>query len=114
MKPGHFSAAGIEPAAVFNALGHPARVMVVRRLSKRESCVCDLVKAVGLGWSTVSRHLSVLREAGIVQDEKRGQQVFYRLALPCVAGFIACLDDPGTMSGRQGRGCARGSEDFSE
>ena len=56
--------------------------------------MCDLVEACGLGWSTVSRHLAVLREAGVLVDEKRGLQVFHRLALPCVARFIDCLDHP--------------------
>ena len=84
----------IPVAETFKALGHPARVTIVRRLSDGEHCVCDLVEAVGLGWSTVSRHLSVLKNAGIVTDEKRGLQVYYRLALPCVSRFIACLDDP--------------------
>ncbi|MFO7726016.1 MAG: metalloregulator ArsR/SmtB family transcription factor [Oceanipulchritudo sp.] len=79
---------------VFKALGHPARVMIVRRLSEREHCVCDLVDAVGLGWSTVSRHLSILKGAGIVRDEKRGLQVYYHLVLPCVSRFIACLENP--------------------
>jgi DNA-binding transcriptional ArsR family regulator len=53
------------------------------------------VSAVGLSWSTVSRHLSVLRNAGVLADDKRGLQVFYRLKLPCVAHFISCLDNPG-------------------
>jgi ArsR family transcriptional regulator len=80
---------------VFRALSHPARVRVVRELSGGgEKCVCDLVKACGLGWSTVSRPLSVLREAGVIADEKRGLQVFYRLTLPCVSRFIDCLDHP--------------------
>lgn len=79
---------------VFKALSHPARVTIVRELSNGERCVCDLVKEVGLGWSTVSRHLSVMREAGILEDEKRGLQVFYRIALPCVSRFVACLDKP--------------------
>lgn len=84
----------VPAAEVFKALGHPARVTVVRELAAGEKCVCDLVTAAGLGWSTVSRHLSVLRDAGVVADEKRGLQVFYRLTLPCVAHFIGCLDDP--------------------
>jgi DNA-binding transcriptional ArsR family regulator len=84
----------IPVSEVFKALGHPARVTIVRRLSEREHCVCDLVEAAGLGWSTVSRHLSVLKEAGVIMDEKRGLQVFYRLILPCVSRFIACLDNP--------------------
>lgn len=82
------------PADVFKALAHPGRVTIVRELAGGEKCVCDLVSAVGLSWSTVSRHLSVLRNAGVVTDDKRGLQVFYRLTLPCVAHFIACLDNP--------------------
>jgi DNA-binding transcriptional ArsR family regulator len=79
-------------AAVFKALGHPARLQIVEALGGGERCVCELVDAVGSGWSTVSRHLAVLKAAGIVEDEKRGLQVFYRLALPCVNTFAECLD----------------------
>jgi ArsR family transcriptional regulator len=80
---------------VFSALSHPARVRIVKELSgAEEKCVCDLVEACGLGWSTVSRHLSVLREAGVIADEKRGLKVFYRLTLPCVSRFIDCLEHP--------------------
>jgi len=77
---------------VFKALGNPARLTLVRTLQGGERCVCDLVDAVGLGWSTTSKHLEILRDAGVVGSEKRGQQVFYRLKLACVAEFIACLD----------------------
>ena len=79
-------------AETFKALGHPARLQIVDMLADGEHCVCELVDAVGLGWSTVSRHLAVLKSAGIVTDEKRGLQVFYRLALPCVGSFSICLD----------------------
>ena len=79
-------------AEVFNALGHEDRLRIIEDLLDGERCVCDLVESVGSSWSTVSRHLSVLREAGIVADEKRGLQVFYRIALPCVPSFMTCLD----------------------
>ena len=92
------------PDTVFKALGSPARLTLVRTLQGGERCVCDLVEAIGLGWSTTSRHLEILREAGVVSSEKRGQQVFYRLKLACVAEFIACLD--GASSERLGRGAA--------
>ena len=81
-------------AAIFKALGHPARVRILRSLVEGERCVCDLVEGSGLGWSTVSRHLSVMKAAGVVSDEKRGQQVIYRLELPCAGRFLACLDHP--------------------
>lgn len=80
------------PDTVFKALGNPARLTLVRKLSGGEHCVCDLVEAVGLGWSTTSKHLDVLREAGVVSSDKRGQKIFYRLELACVPDFIACLD----------------------
>jgi DNA-binding transcriptional ArsR family regulator len=81
-----------ERAAVFKAMGHPARLHIVEELASGERCVCDLVELVGLGWSAVSRHLAVLKAAGVLTDEKRGLQVFYRLALPCVKSFTECLD----------------------
>jgi len=82
----------VTPEVVFKALGSPARLLLVRTLQRGEHCVCDLVEAVGLGWSTTSKHLEILRDAGVVTSEKRGQQVFYQLKLACVGEFIACLD----------------------
>ena len=77
---------------VFKALGHPDRLRIIEDLTSGERCVCDLVDSVGSSWSTVSRHLAVLKAAGVVADEKRGLQVFYRVALPCVPTFMTCLD----------------------
>jgi ArsR family transcriptional regulator len=79
-------------AEIFKALGHADRLRILEDLADGERCVCDLVESVGSSWSTVSRHLSVLKAAGVVEDEKRGLQVFYRLALPCVPSFMDCLD----------------------
>jgi ArsR family transcriptional regulator len=92
LEPGPRPAARARRTAVFKALGHPARLRIVDELAGGERCVGELVAAAGLGWSTVSKHLAVLKAAGVVDDEKRGQQVFCRLALPCVATFSACLD----------------------
>jgi DNA-binding transcriptional ArsR family regulator len=78
---------------IFQALGSSARLCLVNELSGSEGkCVGDLVGCCDLSWSTVSHHLSILREAGIVVDEKQGKQVIYRLALPCVVDFIGCLE----------------------
>ena len=84
-----------ERAAIFKALGHPARLRIVEELFGGERCVCELVDVSEGGWSTVSRHLSVLKSAGVVEDEKRGLQVYYRLALPCVGTFLDCLGNGG-------------------
>ena len=79
-------------AEIFKALAHEDRLRIIEEVSDGERCVCDLVEAVGSSWSTVSRHLLVLKEAGLLADEKRGLQVFYRLVMPCVPSFMECLD----------------------
>lgn len=79
-------------AKVLKALGHPSRLMIVDALAREERCVRDLVDMVGADFSTVSKHLAVLRQAGIVDDQKRGQKVFYRLRVPCVLQFMSCIE----------------------
>ena len=81
-----------ERAEIFKALGHPARLAMVVALGEGERCVCELQKLVGTDMSTVSKHLTVLRSAGLVEPEKRGKQVFYSLKLPCTLGFVDCVD----------------------
>jgi len=78
-------------AQVIKAMAHPTRLFIVDRLSSREHCVCELTEMIGQDVSTVSRHLSLLRNAGIIHDEKRGTQVFYRLRMPCVLSFFSCV-----------------------
>ena len=78
-------------AQVFKALAHPGRLLMVDELSRGERCVCELAAMVGSEMPTISRHLSQLKNAGIVDDEKRGAQVFYRLVTPCVMNFFQCV-----------------------
>jgi DNA-binding transcriptional ArsR family regulator len=78
---------------VFKALGNPNRLLIVNELGKGERCVADLTKLVGLDISTVSNHLSVLRNVGLLVDERRGTQVFYTLKNPCVLNIFCCLDE---------------------
>ncbi|MBK7644643.1 MAG: helix-turn-helix transcriptional regulator [Planctomycetes bacterium] len=78
-------------ASIFRALGHPTRVMVVATIGKGERCVQQLTDRAGCDISTMSNHLSVLRQAGVLSSERRGSHVFYRVALPCVLDFVGCL-----------------------
>lgn len=80
-----------DQAQVFKALAHPGRLLMLDELSRGERCVCELAALVGSEMPTVSRHLAQLRNAGIVDDEKRGAQVFYRLVTPCVMDFFQCV-----------------------
>lgn len=80
-----------DPVVVFSALGHWARLQITEELARGDRCVAELVELTGLGWSTVSRHLGVLRAAGVVRDERQGSKIICSLALPCVATFSRCL-----------------------
>jgi ArsR family transcriptional regulator len=80
-------------AGVVKALAHPVRLYIVDRLDGGEHCVCELVELIGLDQSTVSRHLAVLKAVGIVSDEKRGRQTWYRLRTPCITGFFGCIEE---------------------
>lgn len=79
-------------AKIFKALAHPTRLWMTEQLADGERCVCEFVDAVDVDFSTISKHLSVLKEAGIVEDDKRGKQVFYRLKVPCILKFMNCID----------------------
>ena len=79
-------------AKVMKALAHPTRLFIVDELSRGERCVCELTEMIGADVSTVSKHLAVLKRAGVVLDEKQGQQVFYRLRVPCILNFFGCVE----------------------
>jgi len=65
---------------------------MIEELSRGERCVCELRELVGTDLSTVSKHLALLKNAGIVEDDRRGVQVFYRLKVPCVLNFFGCIE----------------------
>ena len=75
-------------ASVVKALAHPTRLFIVDEIAKGERCVCELTAMIGADISTVSKHLSVLKQAGLVADEKRGLMVYYRLNTPCLSGLF--------------------------
>ncbi len=79
-------------AQVLKAMGHPSRLAMLEAMAAGERCVGDLQAVVGSDLSTVSRHLAVLKNAGILQDRKQGAQVFYSLKVPCVLNFFGCVD----------------------
>lgn len=78
--------------AVIKALAHPSRLAIAEALQDGERCVCDLRDIVGADLSTVSKHLTLMRKAGLLDMEKRGLNVFYRLRCPCLMNFFECVD----------------------
>lgn len=79
-------------ARVLKAMAHPTRLFIIEELAQQERCVCDLTAMVGVDMSTVSRHLSVLKQAGLVMDDKRKNQVYYQLRVPCILNFFTCVE----------------------
>ncbi|MBU8869387.1 MAG: metalloregulator ArsR/SmtB family transcription factor [Gemmatimonadales bacterium] len=79
-------------AKVLKAMGNATRLFIVNELADGEKCVCELQEKIGSDMSTVSKHLSVLREAGILASRKNGNQVFYSLRCPCVLQFFKCIE----------------------
>jgi DNA-binding transcriptional ArsR family regulator len=79
-------------ANVLKALGHPTRLWMAEQLVSGEKCVCELAESIEADFSTISKHLSILKQAGVVDDEKRGKQVFYRLKVPCIFKYMHCVE----------------------
>ena len=80
-------------AKILKAMAHPTRLFIVDQLANAgEKCVCELTEMIGADMSTVSRHLAVLKAAGLVEDEKRGSMVFYRLRVKCLVNFFECIE----------------------
>ena len=77
---------------VLKVLAHPTRLWMAEQLADGEKCVCEFVEVIDADFSTISKHLSVLKEAGIVAVDKRGKQVYYTLKVPCILNFMGCVE----------------------
>jgi ArsR family transcriptional regulator len=73
-------------------MAHPTRLFIIEELAKKERNVSELTAMIGADVSTISKHLSLLRSEGIITDEKRGTNVYYRLKCPCVLNFYECVE----------------------
>ncbi len=88
-------------ARVVKAMAHPTRLFIVDELSRGERCVCELAEMVGADVSTVSKHLAVLKNAGVISDRKAGLQVYYALKCCCVLGFFRCVETVLKTTGKE-------------
>lgn len=93
-----------ERARILKALAHPSRLYIVDLLASGDRCVCELTSKVGADTSTVSKHLSILKSAGIVSSRRRGLQVHYHLKTPCVLRFLTCVEEVIARSAREHAG----------
>ena len=78
-------------AEIVKAIAHPLRIAIVNFLKDGEQCVCDIAEYVGSERSNVSRHLSVMVNAGVLAYHKEGLKVIYKLKTPCILDFFSCV-----------------------
>ena len=78
-------------AEIAKAIAHPLRIAVVNFLKDGEQCVCDIAEHIGSERSNVSRHLSVMLNASLLEYRKEGLKVIYRLKTPCILDFFSCV-----------------------
>jgi len=78
-------------AKIIKAMGHPVRLMIIEFLKKGEHSFSEIFDLFKLDKSTVSKHLLVLKEAGIVSSKKDGADMVYKLEVPCVTDFFSCV-----------------------
>jgi len=78
-------------AEIAKAIAHPLRIAIVNFLKDGEQCVCDIAEHIGSERSNVSRHLSVMVNAGLLEYRKEGLKVIYRLKCVCILEFFSCV-----------------------
>ena len=79
-------------ATILKAMAHKSRIFIVEKLSEKPYCVCELTAMIGADTSTVSKHLSILKNAGIITDKKQGTAVYYSLETPCILRLLSCVE----------------------
>ncbi len=84
--------AAVHKASILKALAHPVRIRLFEALSDGEKTVGDLVQLTGEKDANTSRHLAVLRAAGLVTTRKDGLNVYYSNKMPCLLPMLACVN----------------------
>lgn len=90
--PARLDLVSFKRVSVLKALAHPSRLLITETLMHGELCVYEITNLVGDDVSTVSKHLLILRSAGVLSSEKRGLNVYYRVACDCFGDFLHCID----------------------
>jgi ArsR family transcriptional regulator len=92
-------------ARIIKAMAHPVRLMVIEFLKKGNRSFAEIFDLFQLDKSTVSKHLLVLKEAGIVSSKKDGTEMIYRLVVPCVTDFFSCVTAVIESNVKKQQGC---------
>ncbi len=79
-------------ANIIKAIAHPVRLFIIEKIKEKEYSVGELSKITGYDTSTISKHLSILKNAGLIYYEKRGLNVYYKLKTPCILDMLTCVN----------------------
>ena len=85
-------ALNLKKVGILKGIAHPVRLRIVEALSKKDMCVCEIEEMFDCDRTTISKHLAVLRNAGVIADRKEGLNVHYSLVLTCLGRLSTCLD----------------------
>ncbi len=80
-------------ASIIKAMAHPSRLFIIEELKDQDRNVSELTEMIGSDTSTVSKHLSILKNSGLVTDERKGTSIYYHLRCPCILDFIGCIEE---------------------
>ena len=78
--------------AILKGLAHPVRLSIVEALANSEMCVCDIVEMFHFDRTTISKHLSMMKDLGILGDRKEGLKVYYSLRIRCLPSMLSCVE----------------------
>ena len=80
-------------AEIFKAIAHPTRLMILDLLKISEQCVSEIQEEIEVDFSTISKHLQVMKAAGLLEQRREKKHIFYRLRVPCIMNFMGCIDE---------------------
>ena len=82
----------VKKATILKGLAHPVRLRIVEVLAEQDMCVCDIAEMFHFDRTTISKHLALMKNIGILKDRKEGLKVFYSLRMRCLAVLLECVE----------------------
>ncbi len=81
-----------QKATILKGIAHPVRLSIVETLSEREMCVCEIAERFSCDRTTISKHLALLRDLGILGSRKEGLHIHYFLKIKCLSTLLKCIE----------------------
>lgn len=82
----------MKKVSILKGVAHPVRLSIVEALAEREMCVCEIADMFHFDRTTISKHLALMKNLGILEDRKEGLNVYYSLRIRCLPSMLACVE----------------------